>query len=369
MKDFIVKEITSKNIETELEKIGFDCCYKSKASDKYRFKTYKIFNLTPAEANILKQTALVCGTDCAVHREVITGKIESSNAILAGSASELIKITEKLKYQPFSLPKIGENLSALLHESERKTKLCGILNVTPNSFSDGGMFYDSKSAINHLYQLVEDGADMVDIGAESTKPFAEAVPFDIQIERLKPVLFEIGNLNIPISIDTRSSEVAHFALENGASIINDVSGLDYDPKLVDIVSQYGAGIIIQHSNGKTENKPEYKDVVEEVYLSLLKKTEFARQKGIENIIIDVGIGFGKRREHNFELLERIEEFYSLKLPLMVGVSRKSFLGIKDNNDLKDAITLAVSYPLIKSGVDYLRVHNVKLHKQLLDSVY
>ncbi len=371
MNEFILKELITKDIETELGKIGFDSAYRFKACDKYKYKTLKIFNLTPAQANILKQTALICGSDCAVHREVITGKIESSNAILGGSISELKKIAEKLKKQPFSLSVLGDKIIEQLSMPERKTKLAGILNITPNSFSDGGKYCNSKEAIQHLYKLIEDGADIIDIGAESTKPFAESIPAEIQIERLAPVLDEIKNVNIPISIDTRSSDVARFALEKGAKIINDVSGMDYDPIIVDVVAEYNATIIIQHACGKTENKPEYNDVVEEVYLNLLKKAEYAKNKGVENIILDVGISFGKKREDNFELLNRIEEFYSLNLPLMVGISRKSLLGLNnsDDNNLKDSLTLALSYPLIQKGIDYLRVHNVKLHKQLLNSVY
>lgn len=370
MRDFILKEIVTENIEPELEKIGFDSAYKFKASDKYRYKTLKIFDLTPAQANILKQTALICGSDCAVHREVITGKVESSNAILGGSVSELKKIAEKLKKQPFSLGILGEKILEQLSKTKKSTKIVGILNITPNSFSDGGKYIESKQACEHLYQLIEDGADMIDIGAESTKPFAEAVPAEIQIERLKSVINEIKNINIPISVDTRDSNVARYVLERGVKMINDVSGMDYDSKMADVVKEYNAGIIIQHSCGKTENKPGYNDVVEEVYLNLFKKKEFALSKGIENIILDVGIGFGKNREDNFELLNRIEEFHSLNLPLMAGVSRKSLLGLSESNDndLKDAITLAVSYPLIQNGIEYLRVHNVKLHKQLLMSV-
>lgn len=364
----MIKQLVSKDIESELAKIGFDSEYRYKASDKYKYKLLKLFGLSVAQANIIKQTALTCGSDCAVHREVITGKIDKSDAILGGSISELKKIAEKLKHQPFSLSVIADEILSQLSETKRVTKLAGILNVTPNSFSDGGKYYNPKQACEHFYQLIEDGADIIDIGAESTKPFAdEAVPDEVQIERLKPVLEEIKNVDISVSIDTRSSNVARFALDYGAKIINDVSGMEFDPLIADVVSEYGAGIIIQHSKGKTENKPEYNDVVEEVYLNLLDKLELAKSKGIKNIILDVGIGFGKKREDNFELLNRIEEFYSLNCPLMVGVSRKSLLGEFDN-EVKDALTLAVSYPLIQRGVDYLRVHNVKLHRQLLDSV-
>lgn len=371
MGDFIIKELITQNIESELEKIGFDSAYRFKAADKYKYKTFKIFGLTSAQANILKQTALIFGADCAVHREVITGKIEKSNVILGGSLSQLKKISEKLKKQPFSLTKLADKIDLFLTPLKKRTKLAGILNITPDSFSDGGIYYEPKKACERFYQLIEEGADIIDIGAESTRPYSQAVPPEVQIERLKPVLQTVKS-EVPISIDTRSSVVARFALENGASIINDVSGFDYDLKLADIIAEYNAAVIIQHSKGNPQtmqDNPVYEDVVEDVYFSLLKKAGFAKEKGIENIILDVGIGFGKTKENNLELLSRIGEFNSLSYPLMVGVSRKAFLGVNDdNNELKDALSVAVSYPLIKNGIDYLRVHNVKLHKQLLDLV-
>ena len=155
------------------------------------------------------------------------------------------------------------------------------------------------------------------------------------------------------------------------AIINDVSGFDFDNDMINVVAKSGVKVIIQHSLGTPENmqnNPKYDNVVEDIYFKLKEKKELAESFGIHNIILDVGIGFGKTKEDNFELLKRIGEFSSLECPLMVGVSRKSLLGIKeDDNDLKDALTLAISYPLI-SKVDYLRVHNVKLHKTMLNLV-
>lgn len=367
MQNFVLKELITKDIESELEKIGFDISYRAKASDKYKYKTLKIFELTLPQANILKQTALSFGADCGVHREVLTSNIEKTDVILGGSYSQLKKICEKLKHQPFSMKDLAETILSQLDEPKRQTKLVGILNITPDSFSDGGLYTAPQKARKHLFELIEDGADMIDIGAESTKPGLAPTEPKIQIERLKPILKDLPN--IPISIDTRSSEVAKFALDNGVKIINDVSGMDFDPHITDVIAEYNAGIIIQHSTEKTEDKPVYKDVVEEVYLKLLHKSKIAQEKGIKNIILDIGIGFGKSKTDNYELLNRIEEFYSLNFPLMVGVSRKSLLGLSDSkdNNLKDALTLAISYPLMQKGVDYLRVHNVKLHKQLLNS--
>lgn len=367
MQDFILKELITNDIKTELEKIGFDIAYRVKASDKFQYKTFKIFDLTLPQANILKQTALSFGADCAVHREVLTSQVDKTDVIIGGSYSQIKKICEKIKQQPFSLKILAEKILGELETKSQVTKFVGILNITPNSFSDGGKYFNIKDAVEHYYQLLEDGANIIDIGAESTKPGAEIVSTEEQIERLRPFFKEIKDFSCPISIDTRNAEVARFALDNGVSIINDVSGLNYDEDMINVVSKYNAGIILQHSTHNTDDKIVYKDVVEEVYLELRKKAQLAQDNGIKNIILDIGIGFGKSKNDNLELLNRIEEFYSLNYPLMVGISRKSFLGIKSNdNYLKDSLTLALSYPLMKKKVDYLRVHNIKLHKQLLD---
>lgn len=372
MKYFVLRELPAYGIEKELEEIGFHVAYRNKFADKCDYKNIKIYGLSVAQANILKQTALIFGADCAVNQHVITGNIEKSDAILCGSCSQLKKIATKLASQPFKLAVLGKEILDFLTPQNRKTKLVGILNVTPNSFSDGGLYYDEKSACQHLVELINDGADMIDIGAESTKPFSQAVSCEEQIQRLKPVLnfIQKEGLKIPVSIDTRSAQVAEYVLDNGCGYINDVSGFDYDPQLADVVAKYQAGVIIQHSKGTPENMqvaPHYENVVEEIFFSLKQKVEFAKEKGIINIVIDPGIGFGKSKEDNLVILDRVEEFYALNCPVMLGVSRKSFLGVNDNNnELKDALTLAVSYPLIKKNVDYLRVHNVKLHKCLIN---
>lgn len=373
MENFKLKELVTQDIEHELEKIGFDSSYIKKAADKYRYKTIKIFDLSIAQANILKQTALTFGADCAVNREILTAKKLKTDTILGGSYSQLIKIAEKLKQQPFAMKVLSKNILELLINKPRTTKIVGILNVTPDSFSDGGLYTDIKSAQKHLISMINDGADVIDIGAESTRPYSEEVPAEEQIKRLTPILkfIKSENLKTLTSVDTRSSIVAEFALDNGVNIINDVSGFDYDSLMPKIISKYQAQVIIQHSQGlpnNMQNNPTYSDVVEEIYKSLQSKLHLATDAGIKNIILDVGIGFGKSQKDNFEILNRIEEFYSLNSPIMVGVSRKSLLGLSNSNDntLKDSLTLAISYPLIQKEVDYLRVHNVKLHKMLCE---
>ena len=378
MHDFVLREIKKTNIENELKKIGFDKSYTHKAKEKFEYKNIKIYSLKPAMANIIKQTSLSVGCDCATHREVITGKIENSDCILGGSVSQIKKVAEKLKFQPFGLKKLGEELEKLCPPlaggpksviSRRGTQLVGILNLTPNSFSDGGMYNDFERAKEHLLELINDGADIVDIGAESTKPYSKAVSAKEQLEKLIPII-DFAKGKIPLSIDTRSSEVAEKCLNAGANIINDVSGFDYDEKMADIIAKYNVPVIIQHSKGTPENmqnSPVYADLMEEIFLNLRKKVDFARSKGIENIIIDPGIGFGKSREDNFEIIRRVEEFESLGCPIMLGISRKSLLNMQnaDNFD-KDIYTTAINALAIERNVDYIRVHNVKMHKKLID---
>lgn len=372
MHDFLLKEISNTDIEKELEIIGFDKSYRHKAKDKFEYKNFKIFNLSVAQANILKQTALSVGADCATHREVITGKIEKSSCILGGSIAQLTKISQKLQAQPFGLKTLGNLLSEKCSPQQtKKTKIMGILNITPDSFSDGGEHFKLEDSIKHLNKLIEEGADIIDIGAESTKPYSKEVTADEQLNRLIPILeyIKANNIKTPISIDTRNSQVAQECINYGISIINDVSGLEHDTNMVDLLAKHPeVKIIIQHSKGTPENmqnSPEYENLMDEIYISLKNKVEFAISKGIkfENIIIDPGIGFGKTKTHNLEIIKRWQELKTLGCPILLGLSRKSLLELPDaTNEEKDLYTLALNSILINQNIDIIRVHNVKTHK-------
>jgi len=382
MNEFILKDVNT-DLQHELEQVGFDKTYRNKAVDKFRYKNLKIFDLTIPQANILKQTAISVGADCAVHRETITAKVEKTDCILGGSFSQLKKIAQKLKKQPFSLSKLADliekNLDFKLAPIKIKettfdfTKpyIVGVLNLTKNSFSDGGEFFEFDKATKHLVEMIEEGADIIEFGAESTKPFSRAISAEEQLEQLLPILKFIkeNNIRIPISIDTRSAEVAQKCVESGADIINDVSGLEYDSQMTNALAKLNVPIIIQHSKGAPENmqvNPTYENLIEEIFLSLKQKTDFAIESGIkpENIIIDAGIGFGKTKEQNFEIINRIDELYALNYPIMLGVSRKSLLNMPEvPNETKDVFTLALNAS-ISEKVNFIRVHNVKLHKTL-----
>lgn len=375
MHDFLVKELSNTNIEQELINIGFDKTYTHFAKEKFEYKNFKIFNLTPAQANILKQTALSVGADCGTHREVITGKVENSNCILGGSYSQIKKISAKLQHQPFGLKDLGQILEEkTIQNKAPKTQIMGILNVTTNSFSDGGEFYDFDKSIKHLEELIQDGADIIDIGAESTKPYSTPVSDNDQLNKLEPILKYIKNKGIktPISIDTRSSIVAKRCIELGADIINDVSGFDYDKEMVNVLAQNSnTKIIIQHSKGNPEtmqDNPTYTNLMDDIYINLKNKVDLAISQGIkkDNIIIDPGIGFGKTKEHNLEIIKRWKELKTIGCPVLIGLSRKSLLEMPNTtNDEKDTYTLALNSILINENIDIIRVHNVKIHKKLL----
>ena len=359
MHDFLVKKLSNTNIEQELINIGFDKTYTHTAKDKFEYINFKIFNLTPAQANIIKQTAISVGADCGTHREVITGKIENS---------------EKLQRQPFGLKILGQILEEKTKiKLPEKTQLMGVLNVTTNSFSDGGDFYDFDKSIEHLKQLIDDGADIIDIGAESTKAYSKPVSSNDQLKKLEPILNYIKTQNIktPISIDTRSSVVAKRCIELGADIINDVSGFDFDNNMVNVLAQNpNTKIVIQHSQGSPEimqNNPTYSNLMDEIYTILKNKVDFAINNGIkiENIIIDPGIGFGKTKEDNFEILRRWKELKTIGCPVLIGISRKSLLDMPQaTNEEKDIYTLALDSILMNENIDIIRVHNVKMHKKI-----
>ncbi len=375
MKNFVIKKLSCLNIEQELKNIGFDKSYLNQGVEKYNYINLKIFDLSLPQANILKQTALTFGADCAVNKNIITAQVKFTDCILGGSLSQLRKIAYKLKFQPFSMKNLSEMiLSELNKQKEYSPKIVGILNLTKNSFSDGGMFYDFNNAVKHIEEMVSEGADIIDIGAESTKPYSKPVEDDEQLKHILPVLKYINdnNIDIPISIDTRSAKVACESINEGAKIINDVSGLEYDEKMIDcILTNKDVKIVIQHSLGTPENmqvSPCYNNVVDDIWKFLYNKVEMLTQQGVkkENIIIDVGIGFGKTQADNFELIKRIEEFQSLGCEIMLGISRKSFLNMEtDSNEIKDIFTVAINSLAIERHVDYLRVHNVGLHKKLL----
>jgi dihydropteroate synthase len=249
----------------------------------------------------------------------------------------------------------------------------GILNVTPDSFSDGGSFVDAERAADHACELAAHGADIIDIGGESTRPGASPVSEEEELQRVLPVIERTAKrISAPLSIDTRRAEVARRALDAGAVIVNDVSGLTFDPSMPSVCAKAGAGVVCMHMQGTPQTMqqdPRYGDVVAEIAAYLSGRLDALEQTGIprDRIVIDPGIGFGKTADHNLAILQNIERFRSLRRPVLVGHSRKRFLGKLLGRPIDELLagTIGVAIALALQGTDVLRVHDVRATRDAL----
>ncbi|MFA5429948.1 MAG: dihydropteroate synthase [Candidatus Omnitrophota bacterium] len=347
-------------------------------------------------ANILKQEMLSCGGDAAVPRHAISGGSRKTECLLIGSLAQFNRLREKLKLQPLGLSSLSDRITAALgnyFKSEYRLKLgkytlypgrrkyvMGILNLTPDSFSGDGIYsgrIDYMAAAERAEQMAADGADIIDVGGESTRPGSRVVPLREELRRTIPAVKLIcGRLKIPVSIDTRKPEVAARALESGAVLINDIGGLR-DAKMVKLAASGGAGVVIMHMKGRSpavmQKSASYGSVAKEVHAFLSLSLEKALESGVrpDGILLDPGIGFGKLPEHNIELLKELRGLRAIGRPLLVGASRKAFLGKilegaapreRDNAGIAAAVMAA------ERGADILRVHNVKAAKEALKVV-
>ncbi|MFL5892612.1 MAG: dihydropteroate synthase [Solirubrobacterales bacterium] len=256
--------------------------------------------------------------------------------------------------------------------TEPVARLMGIVNVTPDSFSDGGRFLAPERAIAHARELVAGGADLLDIGGESTRPGARAVSAEEELTRVAPVLAGLDDLSVAISIDTSKAPVAEAALDASAEIVNDVTALRSDPALAGLCAERECVVVLMHMQGTPrtmQENPTYDDVVDDVKAFLAERIEFAVGEGIdaERIWIDPGIGFGKTVRHNLELIRRLGELRELGRPIVVGASRKRFIGTLTGREVDDRLggTIASSVLAMKAGADVLRVHDVAEVRQAL----
>ena len=252
--------------------------------------------------------------------------------------------------------------------------IMGVINVTPDSFSDGGRFFDHQAALDQARALAAAGADLLDIGGESTRPFAEPVPLEEELRRVLPLIQAIAaEIPLPISIDTCKSEVARAALAAGASLINDISALRFDPRMAPLAAENQVPVVLMHMQGTPrdmQREPRYHDLLGEIKAFFRERVEFAVSQGIsrELLILDPGIGFGKTWEHNLKILNHLDAFLDLGCPLMVGPSRKAFIGhILDlpNGEVRDVGTLAAIGISALRGARIIRTHNVAYARQFL----
>lgn len=383
MNEQILIKSLSKNIEKELENVRFSKEYIGFAKDKYNFLSFKIFDLKPAEANILKQSCLSLGFDAAVNRDAVTCKCEFSDAIICGSIFQLKKLCEKLSIQPFRLKKLAKILEEKITPPQKykigtknfdykKTYLMGILNVTPDSFSDGGKNFNQSTAIENALKMVDDGATIIDIGGESTRPDATPITTEEECKRILPVIAELKKSypQITISVDTIHPETVVKALDFGVDILNNVGSVKLFEPVFDILKEHKTSIVVTHSDGippKPVPTDFCGDITEEIYKFFASQQKYLQESGLtENLqIMDVGIGFGKSINDQFELIKRADEFLTLNTPILYGISRKSFVSKTFGSENRDEITKIYAQHLISKGVNILRVHDVKGHSKLL----
>lgn len=341
--------------------------------EKYKFSLILHHGLFGVEVRHIPSELLVIKNQISQPNIFFTG----NDVLVCGSFKEILEylttlqLSQNVKSEIIKAVQNFEKNEIINYKIGKKSfdfnyaYVMGILNVTPDSFSDGGKYTDKSSAISYALDMIEEGVDIIDVGGESTRPGSDPVSEKEEIKRVIPVITEIlkKKSDAVISIDTTKAKVAEEALKNGALIVNDISGGTFEPEIFNIVRTFNAAMIIMHIKGKPktmQDSPVYADVVSEVYDYLSAQSTIALNYGIEKIIIDPGIGFGKRLEDNISVIERLEDFKSLGFPLMVGVSRKSFIGNILNlpiGDRDDATNTINSFSLLK-GVRIIRTHNI-----------
>ena len=383
----IMKLDSSGEAVGEVKRIGVDQYAVPILASKAFGLSIKVESLDCAQSNIIKQTALSVGADAAVARPVITGCSEKTDLILFANHRQVGEITRRLEVQPFGLKQIADGLTEVLNHSScthvlslpgveldlsKRTHIMGVLNVTPDSFSDGGQHFELNKAVDWGMKMADDGADILDIGGESTRPGSDPIGSEKELARVIPVIEALSkDCDVPLSIDTCKSSVAKDAVRAGCKIVNDISGLTFDSLMAETVAESGAALIVGHIRGdpKTmQEKPHYEDVMSEITGELRSQVQLAESEGVapSRIVVDPGIGFGKRFEDNLTIIRRLGELASLGKPIIVGPSRKSFIGkVLDLpvGERLEGTASAVAIAIAK-GAHIVRVHDVKEMKRV-----
>jgi dihydropteroate synthase len=349
----------------------------------------KVEGITPRASNLLKQEMLSLGGDAAVDGRGLDCSTDLTDAILIGTHKQYEKLTSKLEQYPvfqdllLPLKEALKNLSKTHYTLRcrkrtfilgKKTLLMGVLNVTPDSFSDGGLFFEKEKAVARGLRMVEEGADLIDIGGESTRPGSRPLDSKEELRRVIPVIESLAQkTDVPISIDTYKSFVAREAVQAGAELINDISGLHFDPNLANVSAKEKIPIILMHIRGTPETMQtdiHYDSLFSDIIHSLRESVRKAESAGMDpdQIIIDPGIGFGKTLEQNLLLLKHLSEFRILGKPLLLGTSRKSFIGkILKAEDVSERLegTLASIAIGVSNGAHIIRCHDVLQAKKAI----
>jgi len=382
-------QITNEREATqEMGALGVDPTGIERMQGKTLYFNLKVEQIPPRTGNLLKQEMLALGGDAAVDGRGLDCGIESTNTLLMGTQKQLEKLALKLNQYPKLEPLARSLRETLKHLSQeefslrfrsrtltlgRRALLMGILNVTPDSFSDGGLYFDKEKAIAHGRQMMEEGADLIDIGGESTRPGSKPIPLEEEIRRVLPVIEGLAKQGgVPLSIDTCRSAVAKQAIDVGAEMINDISGLHGDPALAQVAAKEEVPIILMHIRGTPETMQKdvhYESLFSEILLFLEESIEKAESAGVDpnQIVIDPGIGFGKTLEHNLLLLKHLPEFRVLGKPILLGTSRKSFIGKILNEEVDQRLegTLSTIAIGVLKGAHIIRCHDVLPAKKVM----
>ena len=341
-------------------------------ADKMESHLIYIHALNVVGANILKQDALSIGADLATPRDTITHGKEFVDVVLIATTKQLKTLCKKELSQPFGLKAVALELKSLLPKREFPTQIMGVINANSDSFFQGSRFQDDE-AVAKIAQMIDEGADIIDIGGVSSRPFSDEVSSDEELQRVKPIIDAIYEKKLCdkalFSLDTYRPQVADYALSKGFHIINDITGLR-DDHLAKIIASYDATVVIMHMQGspKTmQNDPQYDDVIAEVDAFFTEQITKALSFGIADIILDVGIGFGKRLEHNLKLITHLRHFKRFDYPLLIGASRKSMIDHITPTPIEDRLipTVAIHQEALNNGANIIRCHDVREHIQMM----
>lgn len=386
MRVFPFKVIDSE-YELLMKKIGVSECGASIMRGRFGWETFFVSDISTPAANVVKQEVLALGGEAAVPAHAVNCSAPKSDFVFALRKDRLQDFVRRMKAQCWKLPQIAEFIEYFLKDQKpwfsfshskidtSRPNIMGILNVTPDSFSDGGKYENIERALSHAAEMLRDGADMIDIGGESTRPGSEPVDAETEKGRVVPVIKEIKKQfpDAVISIDTMKSSVAEAAVNAGAEIVNDVSGLTFDTEMASVCAGAGKPVVIGHIKGSPKNMqddPAYGNLFAEMLDFFNRSKDLLLSKGLpeSKIIVDPGIGFGKNSEHNLAIIRHLEVFHSCLDPILVGLSRKSMIGaIAGREDPQERVagTVALNMAALEKGAAIIRVHDVKEAKDTL----
>jgi len=372
----------------QMRGVGVDATGLKLMKGKTLHFNFRMEGIDPRTANLLKQEMLSLGGDAALDRTGLDCSAKSTDAILMGTQKQFEKLILKLDQypdlQPLAVPlkEAFKNISRTRYSIRcrkrtfilgKRTLLMGVLNVTPDSFSDGGLYFDKGKSIAQGLRMVEEGADLLDIGGESTRPGSKPLELDEELRRIIPVIEVLAKeVDVPISIDTYKSTIAQKAIEAGAEMINDISGLHFDESLARVAAEEDVPLVLMHIRGTPEtmqNDVHYDSLFSEILLSLKDSIQKAESAGLDpqQIIIDPGIGFGKTIDHNLLIIKNLFEFRILGKPILLGTSRKSFIGKILNANATDRLegTLSTIAIGVLNGAHIIRCHDVLQAKKVI----